>query len=304
MASACRFEPTDYRALLGTTGKSTIGGVAATNSSGPRRIQAGACRDYMLGVRFVTGEGKILKNGGRVMKNVTGYDLVKLMAGSYGTLGILTEVAFKVLPMPGFAASLAIRGLDADTAVRALSTALGSPFDVSGAAHLPFWQGEDASTIIRIEGFSESVKYRATRLRDLLREFGEIDIEFDPKRIDEIWRSLRDVTRFSDVAGDVWRISVKPSDAPGLVESVERHAETEALYDWGGGLVWMLVPDGTPLRDYIVDYSGHATLIRAVSETSRRIPRFQPLTPVEARIASAVRMKFDPRGIFNPGLMT
>ena len=297
------FEPMDYRRILGSSGTPTIGGIAATNSSGPRRIQAGACRDYMLGVRFVTGEGKILKNGGRVMKNVTGYDLVKLMAGSRGTLGILTEVAFKVLPMPDCAASLAIQGLDDVTAVRALSKALGSPYDVSGAAHLPKWRKDEASTIVRIEGFCESVEYRANRLRDLLCEYGHIEIEFDFDKVEAVWRSLRDVERFSAAVGDVWKISVKPSDAPALVEKAGNEVEIEALFDWGGGLVWLLVPEGTSLRDYLGNFSGHATLVRASDGTRRRIPTFQPLPPVQARIASGLRRRFDPRGILNPGLM-
>ncbi|MDE0112370.1 MAG: FAD-binding protein [Albidovulum sp.] len=297
------FEPIDYRSILRTTGTPTIGGIAATNASGPRRIQAGACRDYMLGVRFVSGEGKILKNGGRVMKNVTGYDLVKLMAGSRGTLGILTEVAFKVLPKPDSAATVAIRELDDITAVRALSKALGSPFDVSGAAHLPRWQSEEALTIVRIEGFCESVSYRANRLKDLLREFGEIDIEFNREHVDAMWRSLRDAERFGAIDGDVWRISARPSDAPSLVEIVRQSVSAEALFDWGGGLVWLLVPEGTSLRDHLENFSGHATLVRASDDTRRRIPTFQPPPPVQARIAAEIRRKFDPRGILNPGLM-
>ncbi|MCY4458831.1 MAG: FAD-binding protein [Albidovulum sp.] len=297
------FEPMDYRAILGTAGTPTIGGIAATNSSGPRRIQAGACRDNMLGIRFVNGEGKILKNGGRVMKNVTGYDLVRLLAGSHGTLGILTEVAFKVLPMPESAASLAIRRLDSVSAVKSLSAALGSPFGVSGAAHLPGWKGEEASTIIRIEGFGESVKYRAGKLRDLLRGYGDIDVEFDQERVDATWRSIRDAERFSASVGDIWRISVKPSDAPGIVEKAAGLERADAMFDWGGGLVWMLVPEGTPLRDLLGDFSGHATLVRASPETSSRVRTFQPLPPAHAGIASALRRQFDPRGILNPGLM-
>ncbi|MFN7223343.1 MAG: FAD-binding protein [Paracoccaceae bacterium] len=280
------FEVPDMRGLLGRLGESTLGGVVAANASGPRRVQVGACRDSLIGVRFVTGEGIVVKNGGRVMKNVTGYDLVKLMAGSWGTLGVLTEVAFKVLPVPEAGATLILRGLSDRQAVGAMAAALGSPFEVSGAAH---WPGE--GTFLRIEGFSTSVGYRAERLQRHLAAFGAVEVEPETAR----WTAIRDVAPFHARSGDVWRISVKPSDAP---EVVARMGAEAVLYDWGGGLVWALVPEGTDVRARLGSYQGHATRVRGEGSGA-----FQPQAPAVAALTRGLRAKFDPRGILNTGLM-
>ncbi len=290
------FEPMDHRALLGTTGEPTIGGVVAANVSGPRRIQAGAARDFLLGVRFVDGTGTAIKNGGRVMKNVTGYDLVKLMAGSYGTLGVLSEVSLKVLPRPAAAATLRLTGLSDQDAVRALSAALGSPYDVTGAAHLP----DAGATLVRIEGFGASVAYRAERLAALLAEFGAAETEDDAQAVDATWRGVRDVEPFAGRAGDVWRLSVKPSDGPAIAA---RAGAGGLVYDWGGGLIWALVDEGTDLRARLGAFRGHATLVRASEATRAALGVFQPEPAPLAAISAGLRAKFDPRGILNPGLM-
>ena len=237
------FEPMDHQALYGTNGKPTIGGAVAANVSGPRRIQAGAARDALIGVRFVNGEGTVIKNGGRVMKNVTGYDLVKLMAGSHGTLGVLTEVAFKVLPMPETSALVSVAGLEPARAVEAMSAALTSPFDVTGAAHLA---ARTPRTMIRVEGFEGSVKYRAGRLQDLLGSFGDVDVSLNDKANQQAWADVRDVKQVAGGEGDVWRLSVKPSDGPAVRDSLPSGAAVQM--DWGGGLVGARVPAGTDVR--------------------------------------------------------
>ncbi len=286
------FEPMDHRGLLGTGGEPTIGGVVAANISGPRRIQAGACRDFLLGVRFVDGAGQVVKNGGRVMKNVTGYDLVKLMGGSWGTLGVLTEVSFKVLPKPEATATLAVPVEDVSGAVAILSAALKSPFEVSGAAYDP----QEGWALLRLEGFADSVAYRTGQLTSVLSGFGDVGEIEDP----DLWHAIRDASAFQGADGDVWRISVKPSDAPGIAERLNAD---QMLFDWGGGLIWALVPTGTDLRARLGEFDGHATLVRADAATIEAFGRFQPEDAGIAALTRGIRQRFDPRGLFNPGLM-
>ena len=288
------------RGLLGTSGEPTIGGVVAANASGPRRIQAGACRDSLIGVRFVDGRGTVLKNGGRVMKNVTGYDLVKLMAGSYGTLGVLTEVAFKVLPGVEAQACVMIHGLSDAEAVAAMSKAFGSPFEVSGAAHSPAGPKGQPVTMLRLEGFADSVAYRAGKLRELLAGTGEITVEDDPDRVQTMWqRSARRCT-LPRARG---RCVADLRQALGRAGCRGARRRRDAGYDWGGGLVWVLVPAGTDLRARLGAFAGHATLIRASEETRARMPVFQPEPAPVAALSEGLRRQFDPKGILNPGVM-
>jgi glycolate oxidase FAD binding subunit len=289
------FEPMDHRPLLGTEGAPTIGGVVAANVSGPRRVQAGACRDSLIGVRFVDGTGTVIRNGGRVMKNVTGYDLVKLMAGSRGTLGVLTEVSFKVLPAAEGAATVVIDGLDVPAAVAAMTKGLTSPYELSGAAHAPKGLDGSAVTLLRVEGFAESVRYRAERIAALVG--GAAAIERDPERVASLWSWVRDARRFADTAGDIWRVSVKPSDA---VEVAARLGEEGLLLDWGGGLVWAEVPQGADLRARLQGIPGHATRVRG---TGGGIPDLPPEPAPVAALSRGLRARFDPRGILNPGVM-
>lgn len=285
------FEPMDHRALLGTTGTPTIGGVFATNTSGPRRIQVGAARDFALGVRFVVGMGQIVSNGGRVMKNVTGYDLVKLMSGSWGTLGVLTEVSFKTLPDVETSATLLVETNDAATAVQAMSAALGSPFDVTGAAYV------GGQVHVRVEGFETSVTYRVGALKDKLAQFGAVDIVMDREANVQRWRDIRDVACFADDAGDVWKISVKPTDGPTVMSALHGDG-VDCFMDWGGGLVWARVATGTDVRAALRGIAGHATCVRGTT-----YPAFAPETGAVAQLTKGIRAKFDPRGLLNPGRM-
>ncbi|SMX43706.1 FAD-binding protein [Octadecabacter ascidiaceicola] len=321
------FEPMDHRTLLGTTGKPTIGGIVATNASGPRRISVGACRDHLLGVRFVDGAGTTIKNGGRVMKNVTGYDLVKLMAGSYGTLGVLSEVSLKVLPRAETQATLCIFGLDETTAADAMSAALGSPYEVSGAA----WD-VDRTMHLRLEGFENSVNYRVGKLADLIKSYGEVQIVDDPTASERIWVAIRNVDALAgkDV---VVRMSIQPSALSemhfatrNMFVPYENGPTFDIMTDWGGGLVWIgadanqlvdcaKVVDGEPSAELggqvLVEYlqsqcafsGGHATLIKGPGALRNAVPVFQPENPTVNMLSKGLRNKFDPRGIMNAGLM-
>ncbi len=280
------FEPMDHRSLLGTTGMPTIGGAVAMNVSGPRRVQAGACRDSLIGVRFVDGEGTVVKNGGRVMKNVTGYDLARLMAGARGTLGILTEVGFKVLPAAATQATLRVEGLTVARAVAAMAAGLSSPFEVNAAAH----DTASARTWLRIEGLPGSVAYRAGELAALLAPFGAVDT-LDPEASDAVWAEVRDARAMSG-PGDVWRLSVRPSHA---AEMVARAGAEASLLDWGGGLVWLRLPDGTDLRARLGRFAGHATRVRGGAD-------MQPDLPALAALTAGLRAKFDPRGLLQTGI--
>ncbi|MGI3169696.1 FAD-binding protein [Pseudooceanicola sp. C21-150M6] len=301
------FEPMDHRALMGTTGDPTLGGVAAANISGPRRLQVGAARDHMLGVRFVDGAGRIVKNGGRVMKNVTGYDLVKLMAGSHGTLGVLTEVSLKLQAIPEAEATLILRGRDMATSIAALTQAMSTPFDVSGACWLsPSANHGTAEARIRIEGLGGSVTYRAAQLKARLGEDAEIIEGPDSATL---WQQVRDVTPFAGTGGAVWKISTRPTRAAALIEALKAKGLAQAaIADWSGGLIWLLTgPDAdagaAEIRARTAEATGHATLIRAPDAIRARVPAFPPQPAALETLAKGLRDRFDPRGLFNPGLM-
>jgi glycolate oxidase FAD binding subunit len=280
------FEPIDLRPLLGTAGEPTIGGAVASNAAGPRSVQAGTARDALLGARFVDGTGMAVASGGRVMKNVTGLDLARLMAGSRGRLGVLTEVALKVLPVPEAEVTLRLDGLDLAAAVAAMAAALGSPFEVTGAAH----DAEGAVTRLRLEGFAPSVAERAARLAERLRPWGMAAREAAAD-----WAAIRDAADLGGRAGDVWRLSLRPSAAPAAVAASGLSA---VRLDRGGGRVWALAPEGTDLRARLGPWGTRAVLVRAAPATLARLGADPPEAPGVAHLAAAVAARFDPRGIF------
>ena len=303
------FEPMDHRPLLGSQGEPTIGAIAAGNISGPRRIFGGAARDSLIGVRFVNGKGEIIKNGGRVMKNVTGLDLVKLQAGAWGTLGLLTEVTFKLLPKPEHEATLVLKELDDETAIKALCAAAGTPFEPTGLAHLPAGlDGSEAKTLIRLEGFKDQVSYRAGELTGVLSGFGKPDlIEGDDHQ--SLWTSVRDAAFLAEPRDHaIWRLSLRPTSAPNTVEVIRQAVDCQHFFDWSGGLVWLSVSEtddagAETIRNAVNAADGYATLVRGSDLLRSTIDVFEPQPEPLATLANGIKKSFDPNGVFNPGLM-
>lgn len=290
------FEPPDLSTLLGSKHGGTMGAVLACNLSGPRRIKAGAARDHVLGLHGVSGRGEIFKAGARVVKNVTGYDVPKLMAGSYGTLAAFTSVIFKTLPKPETEETIVLRGLDDDVAVQQMSLALQSSCEVSGAAHIP-----GAGTFLRLEGVGPSVAYRRDKLVHLLGGKAEV---MDAKKSAAQWRAIRDVLAFADNQERmVWRLSVTPSLAPVVISKLKTQIDLRYYFDWAGGLIWLDTMHDTAdiIRAAIGD--GHATLMRAPEAIRNGAQVFQPQPEALAQLSARVKHSFDPRGVFNPGRM-
>lgn len=318
------FEPMDISVLLGTAGAGTIGGLIGAGLAGPRRIKAGGIRDHLLGAHAVSGFGDSFKTGGRVVKNVTGYDLCKLLTGSWGTLAVMTEVTLKVMPKPEAERTLVLRSLDDVTANRAMTAALGSPFDVSGAAHLPgsvLRSGTGALaglapsgqpvTLVRLEGISASAAHRAASLSQTLSSYGTVDSLADDASV-AIWSALRDVVPFAANgalgAWPVWRIVCPPASGGALGQALARATGGEVTYDWGGGLIWAAVPPNADaqaalVRGQVEAIGGHATLLRATDDMRRAVDVFQPQPAGLAALGERVRASFDPRSILNRGRM-
>jgi glycolate oxidase FAD binding subunit len=313
------FEPIELAGLTGgSAGEGTIGGVFATNISGARRIRVGAARDHLLGLRAVNGRGEIFKSGGRVMKNVTGLDLCRGLAGSWGTLAVMCEVTFKVQPMPEDTATLILLGLPDEIAVEVLCDAMATPFEVSGAVHLQralvarLWheglrrQGQ-AITALRLENFAKSVAYRKGRLKEHLRAYGDIH-EFDGGNSLAFWGELRQLSVLQGSGAPLWRISTAPSAGPKVVAAISAYMECRAFYDWSGGLVWAEVLPTTDagaadIRRVIATHGGHATLVRAEPQVRVAVEVFQPLEAGLERLSHKLKASFDPAGILNPGRM-
>lgn len=312
------FEPMDHAAFYGgTPGGGTIGGLVAVNAAGPRRIKAGAARDHVLGFRCVTGRGDIVKSGGRVMKNVTGYDLSKLVAGSFGTLAVLTEVTVKVLPKAETERTLMVLGLAEEGALAVLRAASGTPHEVSSFAVVPAGVPPLAArgpvSLLRLEGPEVSVLKRRD---DLAAHFAATGASFETlpeSSSKELWTALRDAAPVAASKGPVWRVSVAPTSGYGLVAALRMAGvpvETH-FWDWAGGLVWLGLDgeatgdDGAEgaIRAAVGKLGGHALLMRGSDGLRARVPVFQPQAPALAALTKRVKDSFDPLHILERGRM-
>ena len=305
------FEPMDYGPLLGTSGGGTIGGALAANLSGPRRIKAGAARDHFLGFTAVSGRGETFKSGGRVVKNVTGYDLCKVLAGSWGTLAVMTDVTVKVLPRAETEETVLVLGLGDAAAAKAMSAAMGSANDVSGAAHFPAAVASRvtqagagrAVTALRVEGVAPSVAHRVATLEALLKterlgKLGEAASR-------SFWKAVRDVKALPGDDRPLWRISTAPTRGHEIAAAI---GEGHCYYDWAGGLIWAALPasddaGAAPVRRATAAIGGHATLIRAPAALRAAVPVFAPQDDGVAALTRRIKESFDPQGVLNAGRM-
>ena len=302
----------DFSALLGSSAPPTLGGAVAANLSGPRRVAWGAMRDHVLGLRAVNGTGEVIRTGGRVLKNVTGLDLCKLLTGSHGTLAVLTEITLKVLPAAERRATLVLRGLDPVQGVAALSAALGSPYGVSAAAYVPADLAalvpglHGAAALVRLEDFASFVSYRSERLRADLSSFGPADLLDDAATL-AAWAAIRDAAPLAGEPGAIWRVSVRPSAGPRVAAVLERMFGARWFLDWGGGLVWIAGPATAAAHEAVCaaarEAGGTWTLLRAPEALRAAVEVIPPEAKTLAAIARRVKAAFDPKAILNPGRM-
>ena len=301
--------------------KGTIGGVVATNASGPRRMVAGAARDYLLGFNAISGRGESFKSGSRVMKNVTGYDLSKLLAGSFGTLAVMDEITLKTMPKPEDAVCMLIRCKDEADAARVLRKAFDSAYEPTTGAIIPTKTAifsanktvkdfikTGAMAAIRLEGFSISVNDRMVALTDLLSEHGEITV-LNKSDADQLHAELREVS-FLPVQNNrvTWKISCPPAKGGELLAELLKRPNCRGYADWGGGLIWLSHPSGVDggadvLRQMLAPIGGHATLIIAPEAMRSAVDVFQPQPAPLIELSRRVKASFDPLGVLNPGRM-
>ena len=302
------FEPPHISHLYNSQTEGTIGGVIATNLSGPRRLSAGAARDYLLGFEAVSGRAVRFRSGSKVVKNVTGYDLSKLMCGSFGTLAIMDEMTLKVLPSPETSLSLIVGCSSLEQAAAAARAAMQTAYEPSATVILPHsfhaLSKQAAIAVIRLEGVAVSVEDRALHLQKILSEFGHPD-RLDEQSSQALWADIRDVKFFDTTAPQIWRISTAPTVGPMLLADLQNQFDCAGYMDWAGGLLWLSCADEGAhklIRDGLVKLGGgHATLMRADHSLRTAISVFEPQPKALASLNERIQHAFDPKHILNPG---
>ena len=324
------FEPWDSAHIYGLKqGRGTVGGLFMAGFAGPRRISAGGTRDHLLGVNAINGSGEMFKTGGRVVKNVSGFDLPKLMAGSFGTLAVASHLTFKVLPRPEAIRTILLKGLGVEQAGKAMREVMTSSFEASAAAYLPanacakseideIATSNASVTIIRVEGPRPSAEYRAVAISKMLAPYGQAT-ELQSEKSAMLWREIRDIHPLGggggeagDLSKQIWRVSLAPTDGPRLAKWIEENTKANFYMDWSGGLVWIETDEGAiqfaefakKLRSMVSGFGGHATLVRASDDAKDLVGVFNPLGDTISPLVERVKQSFDPEGILNPGRMS
>lgn len=293
------FDPPDYSALLAIrSARTSIGGILGSGFAGSRRLSAGNVRDHILGFDAVSGRGEVFRAGGRVIKNVTGYDLAKLMVGSWGTLAVVTDVTLRVLPRPPYEATLLLAQDDAGRGLSVLREVLALPLEVSCAAHLP-----DGRSAIRLEGFRASVEERLRQVTALCEKRASLGAVQEAES-SELWRGIRHLDAFAQDARTVWRLSLPSTAAAAVVGSIRASAPCSALYDWGGSLVWLAMEREAAapvVRSEAAKAGGHAWLVRTTPAVRAQVPTAPPLHTGVAALSRRIKLGFDPKNVLGEG---
>jgi len=290
------FDPADWSKLLKSNGVATLAGAASCDASGSGRLRHGGPRDSLLGFAAVNGLGESFRGGSKVVKNVTGFDLPKLMCGAYGTLSVLTEMTFRVYPKPQYAAILCLADVTVEDGFAALRRIARSALEPAGLAYLParmMAEVGQGAALIKLEGAREPLEQKVALAHGLLGQAMQ-RIEEDP------FPAIGSGEEFSDLTGDVWRVMIAPSDAPRVVKELNL---SHWLGDWAGGVIWLAAApsEAARIRKIAADAKGQAMLLRASVESRALHGLFAPQPPALAALNRAVKAAFDPLSLFNPG---
>ena len=311
------FEPNDFGYLFtGESNSGSIGGVVSCNFAGSRRFKVGSVRDHVLGFQGLNGKGETIKSGGTVVKNVTGYDLCKLLSGSFGTLSILTELSIKVLPKPETSKTLVIKNPHLKKALSYLGQSLSSSTDPSGGVFYPDYFGknfilndlthEGGLTAIRIEGPTNSVDQRIDRLTKELKLLSQEISILETEQSNIFWNRTKNLEVFKNLKNNLLRIVVPISETLQVIQKLKSN-DVNYFIDWGGSLVWMAFNEINSktlneTKQIVKKHHGYYTIIKIEEDLKASADVFT-IDPIKYKISEKIKRSFDPKRIFNPGKM-